>query len=113
MKSEGQHLSYKHTGIQMPAEEIEILKAGLLEHVSSVSDLYIMGDGVGVGRGVILKGRLEGCEYSCNCQYTQRTSIGRGEGHCEERQPPVVCDVSSAAKNSTREKPQGVVTGLK
>lgn len=37
----------------------------------------------------------------------KETGSGGGEGHSEERQPPLVCDVSTAAKNSLGEKQQG------
>lgn len=49
--------------------------------------------------------------YSCSCQRTEGNSSGGGEGHSEERQPPLVCDVSTAAKNSPAENHRGELQG--
>lgn len=38
----------------------------------------------------------------------KETGSGGGEGHSEERQPPLVRDVSTATKNSPGEKQQRV-----
>lgn len=57
------------------------------------------------------KGQAERGKHSCSCQCTEGNSSGGGEGRCEERQPPLVCDVSIAAKNSPGENHRGELQG--
>lgn len=75
---------------------------------------------VWMGRGgVALKRKLETLEgrsgHSCSCQYTEENSssaVGGGrECRCKQHQSPLVCDVSTAAKNSTAENYRGCITG--
>ena len=84
-----------------------ILKAGLVYHMSSVYATYIIS--VEKERGHHSEGQARG-GHSCSCQCTPENSIGGGEGRCEERQP-LVCDVSTAAKNSTGENHRGELQG--
>lgn len=61
------------------------------------------------GEGVSLKPWLAhaGCswaeKHSCACQPIDGSRRGGAEGQCVERQPPLACDVNTAAINSPGE----------
>lgn len=90
--------SYKHSDNQMPVTEngntknrphlISITSSDYASHIISVEDEV----------GVALRGRLVRGGHSCSCQCTGENSSGRGQGHCKERQPPLVCDISTLLK---------------
>lgn len=103
--------SYKHSDNQLSVAEngntknrpclISITSSDYASHMISVEE-----EG-----GVALRGRLVRGGHSCSCQCTEENSSGRGQGHCKECQPPLVCDISTAAKNSPGENYRGELQG--
>lgn len=105
--------SFERTDYQTPEEngdtksrDLSITSLQSMPHISLVQR-----KSEGGCRSNALKGRLVRGGHSCSCQRTEGNSSGGGEGHCEERQPPLVCDVSTAAKNSPRESHRGAGRG--
>lgn len=93
--------SYENTRwLNASERKMAILKAGLVCHGSSVYASYIISaEAGGWGGAVAVKAQ-------------KKTAVsGGGEGHCEERQPPLVCDVSTAAINSPGENHRGGLEG--